>query len=299
MAKTLDHFVPRLYLRKWTADGSADGLLFAFMRRGGKIVPTTPARICAENGWDSIGGSTTSDNPWADFLSEVESAVAPLLPRLEGAAELNPDEREGVAEFVCHLAVRGRDFHNLHEQAEQVVFDHLQRFRAAKGLPRERDHGYTLDSEGRVTLTRDEVVRSALEIGPMLSARILDSNWQVWVAPKDSSWITSDCPFVFAPTLLKGGAPWPPLAFLDPDLPKLLPLSPRSLLLMHGSGRAKTRVRQIGASRVRELNVLLAKSSGDVVLGRDEAHVRSIVSKARLEDRGPKPRVFPPPEKRR
>jgi Protein of unknown function (DUF4238) len=123
-----------------------------------------------------------------------------------------------------------------------------------------------------VEVNRNESLKQMLRLSPKFAQYFLQMDWMFIEAPKESSFVTSDNPFVTVPF----GA-----GILTPRSRKTIPLTGRIARVMFDQGQ---RVRMIKASKdaVRSINLAVSRRSRRFVVARDEALLRSVVRKTGL-----------------
>lgn len=307
------HYLPEMYLAGFTDDGTRDGKFYVYSRRSNSVAIQTPVNTGVIGHWYSVQMEDGSKNSYLEtWLSEMESRAAPGIEKLRlGGKALSPEERLGVAKFIAFLWTRGPDLHHMMEDTDQALLEHGERFASKfstskpvvhRELPNDRpsvslDELRSLTKNGRVKLPREKVIPVMLFLANGITNFVAMADWTIIRAPAFTSFVTTDCPVIAVPEVLpdRGFYPRAPLDF---DVPKLVPISSSALLAITGKSRAHGEKR-IGQDKARAYNVLLAVHANDFVIARDEAHVRSIVARAHLADRGEKTRIWPPPHRTR
>lgn len=303
------HYLPEMYLAGFTDDGTANGRFHVYHRRTNTVLPQTPINTGVISQWYTVTADDGSkDSSVEKWLSGMETRAVSGLSKLRRGGEfLSPDERLGVAQFLAFLWIRGPDLHFMLEDVNQLMLEHAERF-ASKFMPSnavderklgEDRPGVTLEDlrkltkDGRVSLSREAVIPVMLFLAEGITRFVMMANWVVYRAPERTSFVTTDCPVVALPEVLPSPGPYRQ-APLDPEVPKIVPISTAALLGFSGDAGGH-KEKEIGQDATRAYNVLLAIRSNDFVIARNEAHVRSIVSRAHLAERGEKTRIWAPP----
>jgi hypothetical protein len=306
------HYLPELYLAGFTDDGTPDGLLHVYLRRENTVKRMTPVNTGVIGHWNSITrGDGTKDPSIESWLSGMESRAVPGIEKLrQGNEALSVDERAGVAQFIGFLWTRGPDFHKTLEDMNQVALEHLEEFASRHPQPSDvrpdisggtastsLDDLRAMTKDGRVRLPREDSLRLMFLVANGIANATMAANWMLCRAHKNSSFVTTDCPVIAVPEALEKRSFYP-RAPLDAEVPKIVALSSSTLLAFSGEAGARTET-LLGQDKTRAYNVLLAHRANDFVIARDEAHVKNIVARAHLAERGEKPRIFPPPRRTR
>jgi hypothetical protein len=305
------HYLPEFYLGGFTDDGTPDGLFHVYFRRENTVRPMTPVNTGVIGHWNSITrGDGTKDPSIETWLSGMESQAVPGIVKLrQGNERLSADERAGVSQFIGFLWTRGPDFHKTLEDMNQVALESLERLAARHPPPTGvhpditgRAGSVSLDElramakDGRVELPREVSLRLMFLVANGIANAAMQATWMVCRAHEKSSFVTTDCPVMALPGILERR--FYPRAPLDPEVPKIVALSSSTLLAFSGEAGARTET-LLGQDTTRAYNVLLARRANDFVIARDELHVKNIVARARLAERGEKPRIFPTPQRTR
>jgi hypothetical protein len=116
-------------------------------------------------------------------------------------------------------------------------------------------------------------------------------DWIVCHPPDGRAFVTTDSPLVTSPP--PGWQPDSGRSFGPgtPGTQKLIPLSPTAGLFMFDKG-GRFAHRAIYEPELRQSNIALTSSCDRFVIGRDEAHLRSLVRAAHLASRGSKRHFF-------
>jgi hypothetical protein len=296
------HYLPEFYLKGFCRDEG----LWIYDRPRDSFRKQTPANTGVKKLYyafeDQAGARRTEIET---FLSRVESDAKICIDRVRARDGLSSEMRQKLALFLALLHTRVPEFHELiqemYEKMTKATLRLLLRQQGAmerlltatrKGnepdvVTPEQMKEFIERDEYRVRLGREGSLRPMLELSFGLANALSVMNWAVCEAPADTSFVTSDNPVVPFWPKREGFYPTP---FLSPEVTKLVPLAYDTLLVMAGEGGFQVRQKTDSAS-VRAYNVLVAGACGDYVIGRDEALIRSIVSKARVRTRPPRERI--------
>ncbi len=204
------HFVPQMYLRRWSADGKV-----AVRRRDGAQFLSSVERVGAINGFYDVETSTgqVSKDVERYFASEVEGPAVDALRVIDDThrpPSLGSDERRALSYYIASQMTRTP------ERRAQVLFaEHVRRFLAGRVLTKElmeeflaTEHlgvapqpaevqgafdfaGYQLGTIG--VPSKEEAMQILLNVTPRTAAALELRHWSLAIDRK-RRFITADQP---------------------------------------------------------------------------------------------------------
>jgi len=288
----LQHYLPVCYL-----DGfSRNGKLWVFDRDKYEYRPQGTRNTAAEKHFYTLTGKDGDQDFVVErWLSEkVETHFPPLLRKLENAEPLTPYDKTRLGLFISVLKVRTPEFaRNFTRMASDLMKLKLvyacripeiaQRF--LKDAPESIKAEYNVENfaefaQKHITVKphSNERLRNMLRLALRHQKYIRSMDWIVYHSPPETSFVTTDAPFVIVPSPDHGG----PFGLLTPNTLKIVPLSGRICLMMTEPGTAITH-RDLTREQVREFNRVLACDCERFLIGRDEALVRSLVASTEID----------------
>jgi hypothetical protein len=296
------HYLPEFYLKGFCRDG----MLWLFDRPRDQFREQTPENTGVKKLYYAFEDQAgTRHTEIEAFLSRVEGDAKSCIDRLRARHDLSPEERRKLSVFLALMHTRVPEFHELiqemNEKTTKATMQLLARQPGAlerlvakadelggnPSVTAEQMREFFERDEYRVWIDRAASLRPMIEIAFGLANALFAANWGVFEAADDTSFVTSDNPVFPSYPKQVGFYPTP---FLSPEVAKIAPLAHDTLLVMAGSGGLQVR-RTADRASVRAYNVLTAYSCLDYVIGRDEALVRSIVSRAKVRTRPPRERI--------
>lgn len=294
------HYLPQSYLAGFTRGGTRDSVFWVFDAQTGEYRPQTPKNTGAERYFYAADTETGERSLHIEKgLAKIEGLVMPIVKKADAGAPITLDDKQLLALFVGLLFTRVPQFKRAHAEAtdgmaramHEVAFGTVEQVRTAlqrwehehgegSSVTAEELHEFIKSGEYDVVPQRNTYLRAMLEAGGEFGWRLWQMTWLIARAPSDTSFITSDSPFVIMPPL--ESAPDRPYGFGTRGAVTLVPLTQRVCLCISGPGTFAVQ-RVIPKSEVREINIAIAQKCERFVIGRDEALVRNIVAKSRVE----------------
>jgi len=237
------------------------------------------------------------------LLSLVEGYAKPVIEKIENGDTISREEKEWLAWFVSFLKVRTPDFEKTINEMitkaarfqSKFIFDSKERVeRMMKRY--EEDTGNKLDGVDPQAMVdyvqgdnytieqtnRNYTIDTMLKIGLKQTSFLLSMKWLFYEAQKASTFVTSDSPFVLNPPVDYEPRGLMGYGLLTMGTKKIIPLSQRICMIMGDPGNACIRA---SASRhmVRRINMVTALNSDELLIARDEAQLRDIVKRTKID----------------
>lgn len=293
------HVLPECYLDGFTREG----ILWLFDRSTNEFRPQTPKNTAVMGHYYAIlNEHGEKDYGIEGLLSEFEGLGAPVIRKLEQGDAIGPEERVNLAYFVTFLFNRVPRFEReIDEVADATAkamlkktFPTLEVVAAHLASTPDPERSYSAEQffqfihgeEFTLEGNRNNTVRTMLEQTPPLAKEIAFMDWTIAHADERSAFVTTDSSFGYlVPEELRGtGAPVYGIA--SEKIVKAVPLSSRIALVIGRRGADLEHVRY-GRDKVREINVAVAIECERYVIGPDEALVRNVVRRSKVD--GPAP----------
>ena len=292
----LQHYLPQTYLKGFSTPTDE---VWRFDRSSRTLKPLRPAVIGAENDLYSIvDANGISQNLESQWFSPLDSTFAPLLQKLQLAAELSAHEMYQLAMFTAYMRVRTPASIREAELRLRQIDSHL-------GVPRDsvryhsKDPNPSGNREERFVLTkeqseeiptargnacdRNDALQLLISTGKDLARALLNLDWTLLVAPNGRSFIAADSPFMTIPPALH-----------DVDLEGVGPLTPGAITFMPLSASLCMRFanvepqglsrRQLDGAAVRSLNTCQVLNSERFVYSPSESLLRKLTASLHSDD---------------
>lgn len=291
------HFLPEFYLNGFTRDG----LLSVFDREKSEYrrqPPKNTAVIGHFYAFLNVDGQM--DYGLETFFSQIEGKAKVVIEKLEDDERILPEERLDLAMFIALLFNRVPKFERESEQIADTtgkalmkkmfptiesVEEHLRREAEGDGdrsVSAQAFFDFIHKEQYTIVGNRNISIQAILEHTPEMATILAFMDWAIAHANDRSSFITTDSPFGFiVPEEIRRSRE-PAIGLGSPNVTKIVPLSGRIALLLGGVGVGLGHF-DFDRTQVRELNVAVASECDRYVMGPDEALVRSIVRRSRVD----------------
>lgn len=301
------HYLPQSYLNGF----ARDGLLAVYDRQTSEYRNQTPKNTAVQKDFYTIQDDAgTKHTDIESFLSIVEGAAQPVIGTLSQGKLISATEKVNLSVFIAMLMTRTPEFEETQrrllesftryraklvfhsvEQTQRILDHHRSKHPNAGNVTAESFHEFVQDERYDIEVSRSRTLQSMMQLGETLWQYFAQMNWIVFHPPSDTSFITTDAPFVPIPPRSDGTSPYANLVGVAlPGVRKFVPLSNRALLLMLDKGDELGHV-TISRAQVRGLNLMMAVSSFRYVIASEEALLRSVVKKSRLQEKTWAPRM--------
>lgn len=246
-----------------------------------------------------------------EYLSKIESKAKDSIVKLERREIISPEERLYLAHFIALLMVRTPKFDREANQmadaaAKHIVKHAIPTVEAAGELLRQYGEKKEENTESKITpesmfefihkeqfklkMNRDFVISAMLEQAEKVTMDVAMMDWMVVHADKLTAFITTDEPigFIVPDEFRQSGEPV--LGLGSQKITKLVPLSQTVALLLGRWGGGFGHF-DFGRKQIRDFNIAVATECDRYVIGRDEALVRSVVKRSKVDKTNPGTRM--------
>lgn len=289
------HFLPEFYLNGFTRDG----LLWVFDRERNEYrrqAPKNTAVIGHFYAFQNVNGET--DYSLETFFSQIEGKAKPVIEKLEAGEVLDAQERLDLAMFLAILFNRVPKFEREIEEISDAVGKTIMKemFPSVEAIEEhfrregKEDRSYSAQDfydfihQEKYTFqgNRNITIRTMFEQTPEIWKTLAMMDWIVAHADDRSSFISTDSPFGYiVPDEIKRSGE-PAIGLGSPKITKVIPLSARIALVLGGFGAGFGHF-AFDRTQVREMNIAVATESDRYVIGPDEALVRSVVRRSKVD----------------
>lgn len=304
------HYLPQCFLRNFGTDNG----VWVYNRKKNDIRWQKVKDTCLINYFYSIeyedGGR--DDSTFEKMFSSIESSYADIHKRLTLRENLSHKHISDICLFVSYMMNRTPDFHDgiqlveskLIKSFTEQIFNSDERIENVLMRFRENNPEIKIDASDYEIMR--EVIKNgnfnikihrnrSLELMTSLSrsfAKILCGlNISILHAPKDSSFLTTDRPFVILPPKDRSFIPkWAGIGLRTPGARKILPLSAKLLIMFGDAGRYFHHI-DISKNDVMRFNAWICETTKDFLIGRDRPLVERWVRRLNLSERVPIPSI--------
>jgi hypothetical protein len=295
------HYLPQFYQQRFAG---ADGRVCLFDRETKQFRRQHPVNTALENDFYTV---TNAEGRKSDSLeralADLENAASGVIDRLDSRMNGWRDENElfaftmFIAFFYTRTPIFDKEQRALGEylfrtttkanhSSPEVTAEWLKQFEAdtgesAEGISPEKYWQMIQGDEYEVDIPREYNIRLMLDATEHVAQLLLTRNWHFVRAPRDFEFITSDGPFVISPPA-GYERDWRAYGALTPGAAIQVPLSPSTSLIIQGEGNDILYGR-INKDTARKINANVAQNSDRFTIGRNEAYVRKLVQRTRVD----------------
>jgi hypothetical protein len=296
------HFLPEFYLEGF----SRGGRLWVFDLERMALRAQTPTNTAVRRYYYSIQGTDgRRDNRIEQLLATVEGNAKPILDKLRRREGITKEQKAMLSLFVAFIDTRvpdfEEDFNAFQERmtrawVSQIVATPEATRAVVEDYQTQTGEGGEMDPQaifefgrGEYTLEipRQSSLAMMLQAAPRLGRIFSQMDWILLHCTENTSFITSDSPFIPVPRLT---SPRRFYGVANQGVCKLLPLDRGMCLLMGDRGDLLSH-HEMTREEVRAINLGIAANCQSLIIGRDEALVRSLARAVGL-----RPLIDPPPK---
>ena len=239
------------------------------------------------------------------MLSEFEGRAQITIQALEGSQLITPEQRLDLAYYLALQHTRTprfeREIEGMVDRLYKILSkDMVPTIEAAQEMINRKDslEGITAESMFKfiheekysVKGSRNHMISLMLDLTQRASMELAMMDWVVVHANQGCSFVTSDSPIGYAVPEKYVRSGEPVIGLGSHKIIKLFPLTQKVALLLgkHGGGFGHFRYSR---AQVRDFNLTVAKETERFLIGRDEALLRSIVKKSKIDQSSPATRM--------
>jgi hypothetical protein len=303
------HYLPQMYLRGFADD---DGLVWVFDRQNNTFLHQGVINTAVKKDFYTVVGPDGEKSDAIETLmaNSVEGPTKCIIEKLD-KRNLNweGEDRAILALFVTLLRTRNlafdRDQNEFTDQffrwwakashsTTEAVENSLREYQEKTGqdttsVSAQEMFEMIRDDRYEFHNPRQNNIKMMMSLSLDLARALFRLNWDILSAPKGESFVTCDNPFTVVP---------PPsfddtfdgFGILTPGASTVVPLSRRTAICFRGEGD-QTRGAVVYKDFLRSVNLVVAANSERFVIAREEALLRSLVRKAKLDQWQPGSRV--------
>jgi hypothetical protein len=290
-ARKRHHYIPQFYQEYFCKD---EGYLWLYDRENGEYRYQQPLNT-------AVIGHYYEKNEIEDYLSKVEGLTKPTFEKLFIKEQLELEEKKMLTYFISLMRVRVPRFEKVinmqkREYLMSILDESLSSVQSAKKMidDYEKDTGEITNidpnflvkakEDGHITVpdSRETSLQVMFPAAEKISKAIFNKTWYVLFAPKGSSFITSDNPFVVVnPPEMEENHMENDKLFQD-NSTIFFPLSHKVCLAIEGNSSTIIFI-TIHNKAVKEINFVSAINSECYIISRDKPLLQSIVIKAGVQ----------------
>jgi hypothetical protein len=290
------HYLPQFYLK-----GFANEEKFCvYDRTKNEFRIQTPVNTALEKDYYAFIDNTGEKNKSIEkILADIEGRVVPVFDKIKKQEKLSDEDKGIMSLFLTFFIYRVPEFQKLSNEIahkiSEITMKNLisSKEQAAKWIRNyEKDTGKTFDvspetlfeyaqnPQFEITIDRNTTLKQMLDLSYKHKDYLFNMDWEIFNAPKNTSFITTDNPFVLLPPKgfpigIRG------YGLRTKGVKKIIPISKEQCILIGLPGNNFTYV-NVNTIIVRGLNLFLASRCDRFVIGRDEKLLKNIVKSTKI-----------------
>lgn len=294
------HYLPQFYLKYF----SKEDLLWIYDREQNVFRQQTAMNTAVKKHYYAIEQEDGEKNLELEkHFSEIEGKAKLIIDKLISKQQISDEEKIILSVFLAYMNFRVPDFeksvNKLHEhilrKANALMFANEERaqqtidqYKADTGDDSEMNAAELVEFQKsgkyEIEIHRNASLEMMVGITGEIAKYFSLMDWGVYHAKNETSFITTDHPFMIAPP-----SDYTPNFYgygvLTPGTKKVFSLSPQACLVLHDRGDKIVHL-PMNKRDVRQINLMLTSRADRFVIARDEAHIRNLVKTTKLESRG-------------
>jgi hypothetical protein len=301
------HYLPQFYLRNFA---DKDGLLWIFDRDRSEYRQQSIKNTAVQVDYYTLQGQNGRKHiEIEEFLACLESDTKPVIEKIDRKRRISMEEKKVLAAFVSFLKVRVPDFEKtVNELSEKMIKEISKIMFSSKetadtlikkyekevgidsSLTAEKLIELTKKNNYRVKFNRTHSIQTMVNSGLALESFFLSLKWLFLRAPTNTTYITSDNPFVLLPPRDYQMKSIYGVGILTPGAKKIIPLTANTCLIMEDKGTI-TKGSIANKTMWRAINLCSAINSDRFLIARDRPLLEKIVKITKVNNWRKKERV--------
>jgi len=287
------HYLPQFYLKNFCKDG----FLWVYDRDNDEYRQQTPINTAVKKKYyTAIGLDGKSHNEIEFVLANIEGETKHIIEKIIEKKSIDLEEKCILAIFIAFLHVRVPEFemeiNELTEkffkrynklaipnekQAEKIIKQFAET-KDQENLSPKKMLDFVRNENYRIKFSREHSLSLMYALAREFPLIFIQMDWQIWYSSKNSSFITSDNPFVVTrPQNYKG-----PFGIGTKGTKKLIPLGPKVCLVMCDKGESIIN-RQLSSKNVRDVNGLIAIECDRFLISKDKSLLERLVKISKID----------------
>jgi len=295
------HYLPQFYLKNFCKNG----FLWVYDREDNKYRQQTPINTAVKKKYyTAIGLDGRSHNEIESVLANIEDKTKHIIEKINRKHSIDLEDKCILAIFMAFLYVRVPEFEmEINELTEKflkrynklVIPNEKQAEIIIKQFANDKDQesmspkkllDFVRNENYRIKVPRQHSLKTMYFLAREFPLIFIQMDWQFWYSSKNSSFITSDNPFVVSRPQNYNG----PYGIGTKGAKKLVPLNQKVCLVMCDKGESVIN-RQVSSKDVRSVNGLIALECDRFLISKDKSLLESLVKICKIDKWRKKSRV--------
>jgi len=290
------HYLPQFYLKGFTKEEK----LWVYDREKNEFRIQTPLNTAIEKDYYSFIDNKGEKNKSIEkMLANIEGRVVPVFDKISKQENLSVEDKGIMSLFLSFFIYRVPEFQKLSDEIahkiSEITIKNLisSKEQAAKWIKNyEKDTGKTFDvapetlfeyaqnPQFEITIDRNTTLKQMLDLSYKHKDYLFNMDWEILRAPNNTSFITTDNPFVLLPPKgfpigIRG------YGLRTKGVKKIIPLSLDHCILIGTPGNDFKYINST-SRMVRGINLFVASRCDRFVIGRDERLLINIVKSTKI-----------------
>ena len=290
------HYLPQFYLKGFTNKGK----LWVYDREKNEFRIQTPVNTAIEKDYYTFVDKKGEKNKSVEkILADIEGRVVPVFDKIKNQDSINDEDKGIMSLFLSFFIYRVPEFEKLSNEIAQEISEFTMKNlisskeQAAKWIENyKKDTGksfdvspeilfeYAKNPQLEITIDRNTTLRQMLDLSYKNSNWFYNMDWEIFGAPKNTSFITTDNPFVLLPPKgfpigIRG------YGLKTKGVKKIIPLSKEQCILIGLPGNSFKYI-NVTSKIVRGVNLFVTARCDRFVIGRDEKLLKNIVKSTKI-----------------
>jgi hypothetical protein len=293
------HYLPQFYLNGFARDQH----FFVYDRVNHEYRKQTPKNTAVEKDFYTLTDDSGQKHTSIETkIAEIESRAKPVIDKLDSSKAVTFEDRVALSHFIALFIGRTPEynatfkllqdqllrkvnkvkFHSI-EQTQAVLDDYKATNPDKDKLSAEELYEIVQKDEYNIEFGRANTIDAMLDLAQLLTKYFCKMHWLVYHAPRQTSFVTTDSPFIiFPPTGRPKDTFFRGVGIITPGANKIIPLTQTTTLIMLDPGEFTVH-QQVSRRFVRAINLNLASQCFRFVISRDEALLKGLVSKTKID----------------
>ena len=295
------HYLPQFYLENFCKNG----FLWVYDRNNNKYRQQTPINTAVKKKYYTITGPNgRSHNEIEAVLANIEGETKHIIEKINEKKSIDLEEKCILAIFIAFLYVRVPEFEmEINELTEkflkrynklvipnekeaEIIIKQFAKTEDQESISPKKMLDFVRNEDYHIKVPREYSLRLMYFLAREFPLIFLQMDWQFWYSSKNSSFITSDNPFVVSRPQNYSG----PYGIGTKGAKKLIPLNQKVCLVMCDKGESVIN-KQVSSKDVRVVNSLIALGCDRFLISKDKSLLERLIKISKIDKWRKKSRV--------
>jgi len=295
------HYLPQFYLKNFCNNG----FLWVYDRNNNEYRQQSSINTAVKKKYYTINGPDgTPHNEIEAVLANIEGETKHIIEKINEKKSIDLEEKCILAIFIAFLYVRVPEFEmEINELTEkflkrynklaipnekqaEIIIKQFAETKDQENLSPKKMLDFVRNENYRIKFSREHSLSLMYALAREFPLIFIQMDWQFWYSSKNSSFITSDNPFVVSRPQNYNG----PYGIGTKGAKKLIPLNPKVCLVMCDKGESLIN-RQLSSKNVRDINGLIALECDRFLISKDKSLLERLVKISKIDKWRKKSRV--------